>query len=134
MSRDQPAGQVVQEESDESRPAREEKSDFGCNQLLWLLLALVAALVFPGRPTIVATEACPEEDAERYLFLEGLCAPSFDARIPPVSAMEPCLNERAELRERCRETLAGFDMNFAQRFFYYGPYWLQLAKRLLTKE
>lgn len=105
---------------------------------MWLLLALLAALVLPGRPTIVATEKCPEYAAERYLYLLEHCVPNLEFQpgmpgalaTPWAPATEICVEEKPILERRCSDAVAGFEMNFVERLFNYGPYWLQVAKRL----
>lgn len=122
--------------NEESRPARELTLRLTVNQVLWLAAALLAALLYPGRPTIVPTEGCSETDAKRYMEVLEACAENVDfyPRLPSPSTSDLCLKEKPRLRQRCAEALAGYEMGFVERFFYYGPYWLQFARERFQRQ
>jgi len=116
----------------EGEPEQENDTVSGVlfKRVCWLGLALVLASLYPGRPTIEPTEGCPEETVERYLELKAYCGHGlgWDPRLtPPPDSV--CFERLPKLRDQCREAL-GYDMNWAERFLHYGPFWFQLAQRV----
>ena len=116
----------------ESEPEKQDNTGSGVlfKQVCWLVLALVLASLYPGRPTIEPTEDCPQETVARYLALKDLCGQGLELDPRLTRRPDPaCFERLPRLRAQCRDAV-GYPMSWAERFVHYGPFWLQLARRV----
>ena len=98
-----------------------------------VLFVVFLASAFPGSPTIYPTPNCSVDDAKKCLELKANCLPMAGDPIP-VSITPSCLKDKPRICGKCKDAIIEFNMNFFERLYYYGPFWVKYLKRVFSKD